>query len=174
MRVASRTQRNANRAFYTDKSAASRFVLALTRVNEKAARERQERAYDELLRSSGAPMHYVLDGKVPRAVNSFREWSLQLEQRLESCKQDADIWRVARTYLPNGGYVSTVFLGLDHAFMGGPPMIFETMTFLPGDEGENTEQFRYSTWEEAEAGHADAVERHTHASKAVRKLKGEE
>jgi hypothetical protein len=174
MRVASRTQRNADRAFYTDKSAANRFVAALTRVNEKAARERQERAYDDLLQSPGAPRHYVLDGKVPRVVSSFREWVQQFEQRTESCKQGADIWRVGRTDLPNGGYVSTVFLGLDHAFMGGPPMIFETMTFLPGDEGENTEQLRYSTWEEAEAGHADAVERHTHASKAARKLKGAE
>ena len=49
--------------------------------------------------------------------------------------------------------VSTVFLGLDHNFTGGgPPLIFETMVFGPG--GEGLEQERWSTWQEAEAGHA--------------------
>ena len=46
--------------------------------------------------------------------------------------------------------VSTVFLGLDHAFDGGTPLLFETMIF----GGEHDEyQERYATWDEAEAGH---------------------
>jgi hypothetical protein len=46
--------------------------------------------------------------------------------------------------------VSTVFLGIDHAWEG-PPLLFETMVFGgPLDE----EMERYSTWEEAERGHA--------------------
>lgn len=46
--------------------------------------------------------------------------------------------------------VSTVFLGLDHNFGDGPPILFETMIF-----GGNFSEYqqRYSTWEEAEAGH---------------------
>ena len=53
----------------------------------------------------------------------------------------------------NGFRVSTVFLGLDHQFRGGPPLIFETMVF-PGGTCD-----RYSTWEEAEAGHRAMIER---------------
>jgi hypothetical protein len=50
--------------------------------------------------------------------------------------------------------VSTVFLGLDHQFGDGPPLLFETMTFV-GDDSVSCE--RYSTWAEAEAGHDRAV-----------------
>jgi hypothetical protein len=51
--------------------------------------------------------------------------------------------------------VSTVFLGLDHNFCDyGPPLLFETMVFVDGD---GLEQERYSTWAEAEEGHAAMV-----------------
>jgi hypothetical protein len=50
--------------------------------------------------------------------------------------------------------VSTVFLGLDHQFGDGPPLLFETMVFGGAHNGA---QERYSTWEEAEKGHADMV-----------------
>lgn len=50
--------------------------------------------------------------------------------------------------------VSTVFLGLDHAFGGGPPLLFETMIF---DGGDDAYQVRTSTWNEALATHAVAV-----------------
>lgn len=46
--------------------------------------------------------------------------------------------------------VSTVFLGLDHSFGSGPPLIFETMVF--GGE-HNEDMDRYSTWDEAVRGH---------------------
>lgn len=49
--------------------------------------------------------------------------------------------------------VSTVWLGLDHQWGDGPPLIFETMIF--GGEHDE-EQWRYSTREEAEAGHKAA------------------
>lgn len=53
--------------------------------------------------------------------------------------------------------VSTVFLGLDHRFgSDGPPLIFETMIFGgPLDE----HQARYSTLEQAKAGHEATVQR---------------
>jgi hypothetical protein len=54
--------------------------------------------------------------------------------------------------------VSTVFLGVDHAFAGGPPILFESMCFNDGGAFEN-ECERYERWEEAERGHADMVAR---------------
>jgi hypothetical protein len=51
--------------------------------------------------------------------------------------------------------VSTVFLGIDHSFDDGSPLLFETMVF--GGELDQ-EQERYYTWEEAEAGHVRWVE----------------
>lgn len=50
--------------------------------------------------------------------------------------------------------VSTVFLGLDHNWGGGPPLLFETMIFTDGEGGYCR---RYSAWEEAEAGHWETV-----------------
>ena len=42
--------------------------------------------------------------------------------------------------------VSTVFLGIDHQFGYGKPLLFETMIFGGKNDGYQT---RYSTWEEA-------------------------
>ena len=51
--------------------------------------------------------------------------------------------------------VSTVWLGLNHAFMpGGPPLIFETLIFGGRHDGELQ---RYSTESEALAGHLHAI-----------------
>lgn len=52
--------------------------------------------------------------------------------------------------------VSTVFLGMDHAFgLSGGPLWFETMTF--GDRAEL--QLRYATWDQAAEGHRAVVNR---------------
>lgn len=51
-------------------------------------------------------------------------------------------------------FVSTVFLGLDHSFGEGAPLYFETMIF-GGPEDQS--QWRYTTWAQAEAGHARVV-----------------
>ena len=50
--------------------------------------------------------------------------------------------------------VSTVFLGLDYNFGPGAPLLFETMVF-GGKRDE--EQYRYTTWKEAEKGHKKVV-----------------
>jgi hypothetical protein len=51
--------------------------------------------------------------------------------------------------------VSTVFLGLDHGWgRKGPPILFETMIF-GGEFDEDC--WRYSSWDDAEAGHNAAV-----------------
>lgn len=62
--------------------------------------------------------------------------------------------RVARDELPDSVSVSTVFLGLDHSFGSGPPILWETMIF---DGPHDMYQDRYSSREEALAGHAKAV-----------------
>ena len=53
--------------------------------------------------------------------------------------------------------VSTVWLGLDHSFTGGNPVLFETMVFLNGDTASDEWARRYNTEAEAKAGHAEIV-----------------
>lgn len=57
--------------------------------------------------------------------------------------------RVARTVVGDI-IVSTVWLGLNHDYLTGVPIIFETMTF---GEPWNNEMERYSTEEDAMIGH---------------------
>jgi hypothetical protein len=66
---------------------------------------------------------------------------------------DIDRRRIARTELPNAT-ISTVWLGIDHGWGEGPPLIFETMWFK-GADGEEME--RYATKAEALAGHERMV-----------------
>lgn len=71
----------------------------------------------------------------------------------------AESWRhdriVAKTKLGDSE-VSTVFIGLNHAFGSGPPMIYETMVF-GGVLDQECEH--YSTPEEARAGHEAMCDR---------------
>jgi hypothetical protein len=122
-----------------------------------------------LLDPPGLTLLYVLEGKTPRLARSMAEHASQFEQFSKSSGKE--VWRVAETELPNGR-VSTVFLGFDHNwYPEGPPILFETMVFLNNDDSQ--EQRRYATWEQAEAGHAEAVARHMHAANAVKKLQGD-
>jgi hypothetical protein len=63
--------------------------------------------------------------------------------------------------------VSTVWLGLDHSFGGGPPLIFESMVF---GGGLDQHQWRYATEAEARTGHESLVEKVTHEAAAFRRL----
>lgn len=66
---------------------------------------------------------------------------------------DIDKRRVAETTVGHA-WVSTVFLQSDHGFGNGPPMLFETLVF-GGDHDDLMR--RYTTWDEAVAGHAEVV-----------------
>ena len=61
---------------------------------------------------------------------------------------------VAETHVA-GYWVSTVFLGLDHGWNHGRPVLFETMTF--GPDGGEFDCARYTTWADAEQGHRMTV-----------------
>lgn len=91
-------------------------------------------------------MYYILEDRTPKPITDVREWATWFEKADRHVKND---------FLPNGIHVSTVFLGLDHAWSNEPPMLFETMIF--GSEHDGYQE-RYSTWEEAEAGHQRAIE----------------
>ena len=91
--------------------------------------------------------YYVLDGKNVIGTNDMMRWV----KMMEDSKSGNRI--VQKTNL-NRVDVSTVFLGLDHNFGAGPPLLFETMIFGGPNDGY---QERYETWEQAEAGHAKAV-----------------
>ena len=109
---------------------------------------------------------YVLDGIVPRPEPDLMTWALWMEKAER---------RVALTTLLDGSWVSTVFLGLDHAWGGGPPVLFETCVFLHEDTEPGSTwpsgrlvpssevQRRYSTWAEAEVGHMELCEQLTAA-----------
>lgn len=62
---------------------------------------------------------------------------------------------VARSHM-NGRVIATVWLGLDHQFGSGPPLIFETMVFPQGSWNDDYAE-RYSTERAALAGHERAV-----------------
>jgi hypothetical protein len=89
--------------------------------------------------------HYILDGRtpVPTDMMTWAKW-FETADRTVSKTQIGE-WEV-----------STVFLGLDHAFGDGPPLLFETLVF-GGPLDSN--MVRYSTWDQAEAGHAEMVNR---------------
>jgi hypothetical protein len=78
-------------------------------------------------------------------------------EEAEKFFRDTEYRRIGRETI--GDYdVSTVFLVIDHAMFGGPPLLFETMIF---QEGSNSDLFMecYHTEEEARAGHEAIVEK---------------
>lgn len=98
------------------------------------------------------PKWYILNehGELVRVdVLTYEKWA----SRHHPCN-------VARTDLPNGITVSTIFLGLDHAIPGidpEPELLFETMAYdrVPGQSFYD-EQWRYPDWPAAATGHQAA------------------
>lgn len=107
------------------------------------------------------PWYYDLDGT---PIDGTLEWARIFEQRREDGS-----YRVGDDTLPNGVWISTVWLGLDHGFFEGRPLFFETMVFdLPhtavvfGREQEVRDELdmaRYSTLEQAKRGHLAMVKK---------------
>lgn len=84
---------------------------------------------------------YILNGKeaVPADLMTWARW-------LETADRHVDDITIGRYR------ISTVFLGSDHQFGEGPPLIFETMVFVDGGS-EDLWCERCTTWEQAEEMH---------------------
>lgn len=88
--------------------------------------------------------YWILDTeKRPKLVASIEEWGRFYETADSIVKQEEI----------GGVRISTVFLGIDHQFGDGPPILFETMIF--GGEHDQY-QDRCSTWKQAEDMHEKA------------------
>lgn len=89
-----------------------------------------------------SPPYYILNGKEVEEAKTFMDWAKWMDgaDRHVGCTTE------------NGVTVSTVFLGIDHNWGARSlgPVIFETMVF---GGPLNEEQERYSTWDDAKAGH---------------------
>jgi hypothetical protein len=92
---------------------------------------------------------------------TLMEWAKRYEKGQDAIRDEK---RVAETTLANGRWVSTVWLGLNHQYGYGPPLIFETMVFKSKGELDDMDCERYSTEAEAIAGHARLVEKWTQES----------
>ncbi len=88
--------------------------------------------------------YYILQNQTVVSVPSakeFGEW-VETADRVVSKNQVGDV------------EVSTVFLGIDHQFYEGPPLLFETMVF-GGDLDQTC--LRCSTWDEAVEQHENIL-----------------
>ena len=73
--------------------------------------------------------------------------------------EDQAYKRIAETTLADGRWVSTVWLGLNHNYGTGPPLIFKSMVFPSQDNMNELDCERYSTEEEAKDGHRKLAEK---------------
>lgn len=79
---------------------------------------------------------YRMDGTpYPEGNKGLFEWAEDMK------KLDR---RIQQTTLNNGLWISTVWLGLDHNYWGGIPLIFESMVF--NKERESLDCERYPKW----------------------------
>jgi hypothetical protein len=104
-------------------------------------------------------LHYILDGRNVVTVD-LDTWARWFETSNRVVKQEHI-----------GPYfVSTVFLGINHRFVGnGPPLIFETMVFHPSAStlGAEMECERCSTYDEAEEQHERIAKKYRDSEKAI-------
>jgi hypothetical protein len=100
------------------------------------------------------PILYILDGRRrPVLCRDLREWGRWMEEN-----------RIRWLTEVRGFTISTIFLGLDHRFGPGPPVLWETMVFLSdgtacASDGTACAYLRRcsGSWEQAEAQHAEVV-----------------
>lgn len=81
-------------------------------------------------------------------------WTYDVLEWAKRFEFSMDKRHVGYTKLKAGLEVSTVFLGIDHNFFGDRPLLFETAVLT--DYGWDIRD-RYSTWDEALAGHEATV-----------------
>ncbi len=94
---------------------------------------------------------WILDEqRRPKVTTDINEWGSWRESASDPCRVgDDDVC---------GYCVSTVFLGIDHSFGRGPPILWETMVFGEGHLDMDMDRCG-GTWEQAEEMHRRMVAR---------------
>lgn len=81
-------------------------------------------------------------------------------------KNKHEKWKIRQEYVVVKGhkfFVSTVWLGIDHSFRGGPPLLFETMVFEERDISSEpsfdveVDCVRYHSYQDAIDGHQKMI-----------------
>lgn len=101
------------------------------------------------------PVMYKLVGHTSVEEPDISKWAEWFATANRVVRKSIAVAKVGGTPIGNVD-VSTVFLGLDHSFGNGSPMLFETMVFGGLLDGEID---RCSTWEGAEKMHEAMCER---------------
>lgn len=95
-----------------------------------------------------------------------KEGEVIFDTEAEILLRDKNYRRIAETTLPDGKWVSTVWLGLDHRFpffdgKNQLPLIFETMVFPKKGDYSDIDVARYETEEQAKRGHNRMVKKYS-------------
>ena len=93
-------------------------------------------------------MYYILDelNEPVRVENAF-DWSNKFNEKMR---------RVALDEV-NGVSISTVFLGIDHSFGSGKPLLWETMCFSHNLDYDQYQE-RYTSYKDTVEGHKQCVD----------------
>ncbi len=93
---------------------------------------------------------YILKHRKPIPCENVIKWGKWFERHYSR--------RVRSTYIQDI-WISTVFLGVDHAFDDGELVLFETMIFNKKDDNRVDDIFgRCTTWRQALKMHRQAIE----------------
>ncbi len=96
--------------------------------------------------------HYYRDGSLiedDELMPAWEKWALLFEMRKYR------VVKHSRTLY--GELLSTVWLGLEHGYDNGRPLLFETMLFAPESEGDERIQLRYTNEEDARERHYEIL-----------------
>jgi hypothetical protein len=119
----------------------------MSKPEDEVAFDREMKRISDQMNEEASQHLFILEGHTPVPCKDFVKWAMSYEDRGRIVQQDQI----------RGYWVSTVFLGINTR-LSGKPLLFETMAFL---NHKATYEFtlRYSTWDEAVAGHALTCER---------------
>jgi len=100
-------------------------------------------------------LKYILKDKIAYPCDDLMEWAIFMASEDRVVKQ---------TTVPDSDcLVSTVFIGLNHQFGSGLPLLFETIVFTIDADTERLtvddrfDMVRYSFYSDAEEGHENTV-----------------
>jgi hypothetical protein len=114
------------------------------RVNWSKQRVRTQRAHmarrdAEFKRMWGKKLSSDYYDPQGRHIDMWR-WANLSHKRLPDGRERISKWKRIEQTFTREHWVSTVWLGLNHSWMGGPPLIFETMVFCKHDDAEGKQR----------------------------------